>query len=93
MWMNFFPYILIRKCIVINFHSLLILATLAGFYVFVWYLTLELVQPMFFSFSSALKTMFNLLNEAVKAIERYLLPGKLPVSSLPLSNLTEILCL
>lgn len=48
--MNFFPYILIRKCIVINFHPLLILAMLAGFNVFVWYLTLELVHPLFFSY-------------------------------------------
>lgn len=73
--MNFFPYILIRNCIVINFYQLLIVATLAGFYVFVWYLTLELGHPFFFSFY-ALKTMFHLLNEAVKAIEQYFLPGK-----------------
>lgn len=49
-----------RKCIVINFYPLVILATLAAFYVFVWYLTLELVHPLFFSYFFCFKN--NVLN-------------------------------
>lgn len=78
-----------RKCIVINFYPLVILATLCICLVFNTGTGASLV----FLFFSALKTMFNLLNEAVKAIELHLLPGKLPISSFPESNLKEILCL